>query len=139
MTMKLAASIVRPLIMVLFLTCVVSVFALALTKALAVQPPIVVKMLDAPPSFQPARIIIRVGDAVEWKNIGNEVHHATDDPSLAINRADVATPSGTKPFDSGFLKPGETFTQTFSAPGVYRYTCAVHEMKGMTAEIVVQK
>jgi plastocyanin len=125
--------------MVLLLSCVAGLLTLVLTRALAANPPIVITMLDTPPSFQPARIIIKSGDTVEWKNIGNEVHHATDDPSLAINRADVAEPPGAKPFDSGFLKPGETFSQTFSAPGIYRYTCAVHEMKGMNAEIVVQK
>jgi plastocyanin len=131
--------IVRPATIVLFATCVVGLLALALTKALAAKPPIIVKMLDAPPSFQPARTTIKAGDTVEWKNIGNEVHHATDDPSLAINKADVSTPPGTKPFDSGFLRPGETFSQTFAVPGVYRYTCVVHEAKGMNAEIVVQK
>ena len=139
MATKFPSLMIKPTTTALLVACVFSLLAFVLTKALAAKPPIVVKMLDAPPSFQPARITIKAGDTVEWKNIGNEVHHATDDPSLAINKADVSTPSGTKPFDSGFLKPGETFSQTFSVPGVYRYTCAVHETKGMNAEIIVQK
>jgi plastocyanin len=139
MVTKLVSLIVRLPMTVLCLSCVVGLLALVLTRALAANPPVVITMLDTPPSFQPARITIKTGGTVEWKNIGSEVHHATDDPSLAINKADVAKPPGAKPFDSGFLKPGETFSQTFSAPGVYRYTCAVHEMKGMNAEIIVQK
>src|ERR1700740_1258444 len=109
--------------------------ALLLTEAAksgAAQPPVIVKMLDAPPSFQPAQVTIKVGETVEWQNVGNEVHHATSDPSLAIKGADVTDPPGAKPFDSGFLKPGQSFSLTFSVPGTYRYTCVVHEAKGMT-------
>jgi plastocyanin len=108
-------------------------------QSLAAKPPIVIRMLDAPPSFQPERVTIRAGDTVEWKNIGNQIHHATSDPSLAIKKSDVNNPPGAKPFDSGFLRAGESFTQKFSVPGTYRYTCVVHETKGMTAEVVVQK
>jgi plastocyanin len=113
--------------------------ATRLDRPLAASPPIVIKMLDVPPSFQPVRTTIRAGDTVEWKNVGNEVHHATSDPSLAIKKNDVTNPPGAKSFDSGFIKPGESFSQTFSVPGIYRYTCVVHEAKGMTGELVVQK
>jgi len=139
MVPKPVSLIFRLSMTILSISCIIGLLALVLTKALAANPPVVITMLDTPPSFQPARIVIKAGGTVEWKNIGGEVHHATDDPSLAINKADVAKPPGAKPFDSGFLKPGETFSQTFSTPGVYRYTCAVHEMKGMNAEIIVQK
>jgi plastocyanin len=122
---------------VLPLSLLVSLLAITAAKSLAAKEPIVIKMLDAPPSFQPVRTTINAGDTVEWKNVGNEVHHATSDPSLAINKTDVTNPAGAKPFDSGFLKPGETFRQTFSIPGVYRYTCVVHETKGMTGEVIV--
>jgi plastocyanin len=103
------------------------------------KPAIVIKMLDMPPAFQPVQTNIKVGETVEWENVGNEVHHATSDPALAIKRSEVTNPPGAQPFDSGFLKPGESFSHTFSVPGVYRYTCVVHEAKGMTGEIVVQK
>ena len=122
----------------LFLLAAV-MLAIKLDTALAASPPIVIKMLDAPPSFQPIRTTIRAGDTVEWKNVGNEVHHATSDPSLAIKKNDVTNPPGAKSFDSGFIKPGESFSQKFSVPGIYRYTCVVHEAKGMTGELVVQK
>jgi len=97
----------------------------------------VIKMLDMPLAFQPNLITIKVGQSVEWENVGNEVHHATSDPSLAIKPIEVRNPPGAEPFDSGFLRPGETFTHTFTVPGEYRYTCVVHEAKGMIGTIVV--
>ena len=108
-------------------------------KPRAAKPAVVITMMDMPASFEPTRITIKAGDTVEWKNTGNQLHHVTTDPSAAIKKSDVATPPGAKPFDSGFLKPGESFNQTFSVPGTYRYTCAVHEAKGMNGEVVVQK
>jgi plastocyanin len=107
------------------------------TSVAATPPGIVIKMLDMPLAFQPTLIKIKVGDSVEWKNVGNEVHHATSDPSLAIKPAEVTNPPGAEPFDSGFLRPGETFTHVFTVPGEYKYTCVVHETKGMTGTIVV--
>ena len=91
-----------------------------------------------PPAFAPTAVTISVGDTVVWQNVGYEVHHATSDPSMAINSADVANPAAAEPFDSGFMRPGETFTHTFKRPGVYRYACAIHETKGMIGEIVVK-
>ena len=117
----------------------VLIVALATAKSMAARPAIVVQMLDTPPSFQPVRSTIKAGDTIEWKNIGAQLHHVTTDPSAALKKGDVANPPGAKPFDSGFLKPGENFLQTFSVPGIYRYTCAVHEAKGMNGEIVVEK
>jgi plastocyanin len=91
-----------------------------------------------PPTFQPSQVTIKPGQTVEWQNVGNEVHHATSDPSLAIKSTEVTNPPGVEPFDSGFLRPGETFAHTFLKPGVYKYTCVVHEAKGMTGEVVVK-
>ena len=108
------------------------------TSAAAIAPGIVVRMLDMPLAFEPTVIKIKVGDSVEWKNAGNEVHHATSDPSLAIKPAEVTNPPGAEPFDSGFLRPGETFSHIFTVPGEYKYTCVVHEAKGMIGTIVVK-
>jgi len=115
-----------------------SLLAIATAKSMAAKPAIVVEMLDAPPSFQPERTTIKAGDTVEWKNIGAQLHHVTTDPGAALKKGDVTNPPGAKPFDSGFLKPGESFKETFSVPGIYRYTCAVHEAKGMNGEVVVE-
>jgi plastocyanin len=107
-------------------------------NATASTPTKVVKMIDMPATFQPAELTIKVGETVEWKNLGNSVHHASNDPSTAINPADVSNPPGAKPFDSGFLQPGESFSYTFTVPGKYKYICAPHETSGMSGEVVVQ-
>ncbi len=109
-----------------------------LTSAAASTPPIVVKMIDMPATYEPAKLTIRVGETVEWKNVGNSVHHASSDPSAAVNPADVSNPAGVKPFDSGFMQPGQSFTYTFTQPGTYKYICAPHETSGMTGEVVVK-
>ena len=127
----------------LYYTLLCAAVALILTLsgrrvATASQAIVTIKMLDMPPAFAPANLTIRVGDTVQWQNVGNEVHHATSDPSMAIKSSEVGNPSGAEPFDSGFMKPGENFTHTFKVPGVYKYACAVHETKGMIGEIVVK-
>jgi plastocyanin len=109
-----------------------------LKSAAALTPPIVVKMIDMPATYEPARITIKVGDTVEWKNVGNSVHHASNDPSTAVNPAEVSNPPGAKPFDSGFLQPGQSYTYTFTVPGTYKYICAPHETSGMLGEVVVK-
>jgi plastocyanin len=111
---------------------------LARRTAVASQPVVTIKMLDVPAAFEPGTVTIKVGETVEWHNVGNEVHHATTDPSMAINCGDVGSPAGAEPFDSGFLKPGATFSHTFKVAGTYRYACAVHETSGMIGKIVVQ-
>ena len=111
---------------------------LARRTAVASQPALTIKMLDVPAAFEPGTATIKVGDTVEWRNVGNEVHHATTDPSMAINGGDVGSPAGAELFDSGFLKPGATFSHTFKVAGTYRYTCAVHETSGMIGKIVVK-
>jgi plastocyanin len=104
----------------------------------ASPPAVIVKMLDTPPVFRPIKVTIRAGETVEWQNIGNEIHHATSDPSAAISAKDISDPPGAKPFDSGFIRPGETFTYKFTTPGLYRYACVVHETKGMVGEVLVK-
>jgi len=95
-------------------------------------------MVDMPATFQPAKLTIKVGETVEWMNVGNSVHHASSDPSTAVNPAEVSNPPGAQPFDSGFLQPGKTFSHTFTVPGTYRYICAPHETSGMLGEVVVR-
>ena len=100
---------------------------------------VTIKMLDMPPAFSPASVTIKAGDTVEWQNVGNEVHHATSDLfDMAINSGDVSNPATAEPFDSGFMRPGESFTHTFTKAGVYKYACAVHETKGMIGQVIVK-
>ena len=134
----------RTVRIVLFCAAAATLASLALTglasrTADASAPAtVVIKMLDMPPSFAPTQVTIKAGDTVKWENVGNSVHHATDDPAAAIKPGDVANPAGAKPFDSGFLPPGSSFTYTFTVPGTYKYVCAAHEMSGMSGEVVVR-
>lgn len=109
-----------------------------LRSASASTAPLLVKMVDMPATFQPAMLSIKVGETVEWKNVGNSVHHASSDPSTAVNPGEVSNPPGAKPFDSGFLQPGQSYTYTFTVPGTYKYICAPHETSGMLGEVVVR-
>jgi plastocyanin len=102
------------------------------------QPAAVIKMLDTSPSFQPSMVTIKVGDTVEWENVGSSVHHATNNHDIAIKGDEVSSPSRELVFDSGFLRPGDTFWHTFTSPGTYRYVCVVHEPSGMIGQIVVK-
>ena len=126
-------------VVVSFLMIVAVLLMIWIARSKAAKPAVVITMMDMPASFAPMRTTIQAGDTVEWRNTGNQLHHVTTDPSTALKKNDVSTPPGAKPFDSGFLKPGESFSETFSVPGVYRYTCAVHEAKGMNGEVIVQK
>ncbi|HEV8360111.1 MAG TPA: plastocyanin/azurin family copper-binding protein [Candidatus Thermoplasmatota archaeon] len=68
--------------------------------------------------FSPAILQIAAGDTVVWTN--NEalpvVHTATDLLSLA----------GMGSFDSGDISQGQSFSHTFSEPGLVLYYCAKH-------------
>jgi plastocyanin len=134
----------RTVRMVLFFAAISTLTSLALaglagrTANASAPATVVIKMLDMPLSFAPTQVTIKAGDTVKWENVGNSVHHATSDPSDAINPADVMNPPGAKPFDSHFIQPGESFTHTFTVPGTYKYVCAAHEMSGMSGEVVVR-
>jgi len=103
--------------------------------------PVVIEMEDAPAGgfYYPDRITVRAGTIVQWKNIGQQQHDATDDPNLALRGGDAVYPSGAKAFDSGYLSQGESFTYTFEIPGTYKYVCLPHEFGGMTGEVIVTK
>jgi len=118
-------------------TAAIAVIVGAGTVRAGQKPSVIIKMVDMPASFEPPAVTIKVGDTVEWKNAGNSVHHATSDPSEAMKPGDASTPSGAKAFDSGFLHPGDTYSHTFTEPGIYNYVCAPHETSGMKGKIVV--
>jgi plastocyanin len=70
--------------------------------------------------FDPKEISIKAGQTVEWRNKSVETHTVTG-----------------MGFDSGDLKPGTTFSHTFTAPGRYDYVCKPHHSLGMTGTVVV--
>lgn len=73
-------------------------------------------------AFNPPSITIPIGGSITWTNQDNTPHTAT-----ALDRAAL---------QSGAIKSGDSFTQTFDAAGTYDYFCEFHpNMKGT---IVVQ-
>lgn len=101
--------------------------------------PAAVVTLDNQLEFTPAKVTVKTGDTVEWKNISVLVHTVTDDPELVARDRDYALPDGAEPFNSGNLEPKGIFEHTFVVPGTYRYFCIPHEAAGMIAEVIVTK
>ena len=69
--------------------------------------------------YSPARIVVVIGvnNTVMWTNDDNMPHTVT-----SLN----------KTFDSGNMNPGDMWSFTFTAPGVYPYGCIYHSwMKGI--------
>jgi plastocyanin len=72
-------------------------------------------------AFLPQTLNISVRDSVTWRNTDTSDHNVT-----AIN----------KTFTSGVLKPGQTFTWTFTASGIVQYECTIQPR--LTGTIKVQ-
>jgi len=88
--------------------------------------------------FVPPAITVNVGTRVVWKNSSQVIHNVVDDASKALSRVDVSLPSGARPFDSGLLQPGQSFSRVFGEPGIYHYVCTLHEGSGMKGVVIVR-
>ena len=66
--------------------------------------------------FEPAQLTVSVGTTVVWTNAGAEDHLV----------ASAGSETGGAGWDSGFLRPGTSFSVTFTEPGVYPYSCSLH-------------
>lgn len=87
--------------------------------------------------FEPAKVVIHIGDTECWHNASVLMHTVTDLPELAAKAANVALPKGAEPFNFGNLQPKANFKHRFTVAGTYRYFCIPHEAAGMLGEIVV--
>lgn len=103
-----------------------------------VYPAMVELRGDQKQEFSPARVTIKVGGAVQWKNTSNLLLEISDNPNKIKEASSTASPAGSRPFDSGFIRPGATFTQTFSVPGTYHYFCFFNCSGTVTGEVLVQ-
>ena len=74
-------------------------------------------------AFAPSSVHVHVGDSVQFQNKDIVPHTATS-----------KVPDG---FDSGMIKPGETWMVVLKAPGKFHFACQFHTE--MTGEIVVEK
>lgn len=89
-------------------------------------------------TFNPKSATLLRGHTVYFENVTKDtVHTVTCDPSKAKNPKDVMLPKGAKPFDSGDIKPGDTWSYRFEIPGEYIVFCQHHEQDGMTCHITV--
>jgi plastocyanin len=120
--------------------CSVKLSRVAIRKALAkLTAPVAqgtVGMTDM--GFVPAAITVNAGDKVVWKNSSQVIHNVVDDARKALSVVDVKLPSGVRPFDSGMLQPGQSYSRVFTEPGIYRYVCTLHEGSGMKGVVVVR-
>ena len=73
--------------------------------------------------FQPAVLMAKVGDTVEWRNDDIVPHTATS----------TAQP---KKFDSGILPVGSSWKYVVTKKETYFYTCTLHP--NMKAELIVR-
>jgi FtsP/CotA-like multicopper oxidase with cupredoxin domain len=72
--------------------------------------------------FAPTSITIKAGTTVTWVNRGADWH------SVA---------SFDRSFESGQIAPGDSFSQTFTVPGMYKFLCKHHARQGMIGTIIV--
>src|SRR5215472_4680730 len=121
-------------------SCSVRLSAAAIRKTLAkLTEPVAqetVGMTDM--GFVPVAITVNAGDKVVWKNSSQVIHNVVDDASKALSVVDVKLPSSARPFDSGMLQPGQSYSRVFTEPGVYRYVCTLHEGSGMKGVVLVR-
>ena len=116
----------------------VAALTLAATPAFGTQGPEATVRMTEENTFEPKRLAIEAGQAVEWTNPSSVVHTATADAEKASDPSNVALPEGAEPFDSGDVEPGGTYRRTFDVPGTYRYVCLPHEGMGMVGTIEVE-
>lgn len=70
--------------------------------------------------YEPANVSVKVGDSVTWIN--------ADDRDHTVQAVDNS-------FNSGNLKPGQSFTFVFENPGSFQYECAYHPRMRGTVQV----
>lgn len=92
------------------------------SPAVAPAPSQPVEVLIREYRFEPARISIRAGTTVVWKNAEKRASH-----SVLF--------SGEGARESERIFPGESWSRSFDAPGVYHYSCGPHPEMAGTIEV----
>jgi len=88
--------------------------------------------------FVPDHPEVAPGDTVVWINDGSLPHTSTDRPGTAGVGAHNVLPAGAEPWDSGLLKPGQSYRRVFTREGEYAYLCVLHETAGMVGRLRVR-
>ena len=87
--------------------------------------------------FDPVGVHILPGQTIRWINRDPGNSHTVTAYHPEILARPLRIPEGATPWDSDYLLPNETFSLTFTTPGVYDYYCIPHEHAGMVGRIVV--
>jgi len=67
--------------------------------------------------YVPRELTVVTGTTVSWRNADRTTHTVTQEDDA---------------FDSGFLRPGDTFSTTFAKSGTFAYHCSIHRtMQGV--------
>jgi plastocyanin len=85
--------------------------------------------------LEPIRVTIKVDETVEWKNASKEDQTVTTDANLSKTKGSVEMPKGAKAFSSGDIKPGASFSHTFTVAGTYKYASL---KQGKEGEVIVK-
>jgi len=88
--------------------------------------------------YAPAKLVIKVGDTVTWRNTDRMAHTVTSDPAKAHDKESARRPEGAEPWDSGDIEGGASWSHSFDVPGEYVYFCIPHELAGMVATLTVE-
>ena len=97
--------------------------------------------------FLPERLRVNVGDTIVWTDSPNGVHSVTflageplpliPDYVFTSPTGNATTYDGSTFFDSGTLRPGDSFVLTLTKPGIYPYVDVLLEFLGMQGSIIV--
>jgi plastocyanin len=66
--------------------------------------------------YAPGQLDVLLGTTVTWRNTDRSTHTVTEDDDV---------------FDSGYIRPGQTFSRAFDKSGTYHFHCTIHRfMRG---------
>ena len=138
--MKLiAASLRRLSLAVLTILLVVSSFAFFTPSASAESHVVKLGTDKGQLAFEPAKITIKAGDTIEWKNNKVPPHNVVFD--AALNPAKSADLAKSLSHKALLMSPGQSQTTTFPADapaGEYTFYCEPHRGAGMVGKITVE-
>ena len=78
--------------------------------------------------FRPAQLTIVVGDTVRWTNTDDQRHSVSANTSAQAQGEffDSGTRCPGNLLGNNCLRPGESFSHTFSSVGTFTYRCRIH-------------